>query len=87
VKELLKITSVLYNAMKTKGMEGSKVGEEDIGKFKFDLSSKVRSVYFSNLEMDCLSQHCFFPCSTEDALLVGVDNFVLISVGMEAKSQ
>ncbi|XP_073916223.1 clusterin-associated protein 1 isoform X15 [Castor canadensis] len=41
VKELLKITSVLYNAMKTKGMEGSKVGEEDIGKFKFDLSSKI----------------------------------------------
>lgn len=42
VKELLKITSVLYNAMKTKGMEGSKVGEEDISKFKFDLGSKVR---------------------------------------------
>ncbi|XP_021100058.1 clusterin-associated protein 1 isoform X4 [Heterocephalus glaber] len=41
VKELLKITSVLYNAMKTKGMEGSKVGEEDISKFKFDLSSKI----------------------------------------------
>ncbi|XP_041532021.1 clusterin-associated protein 1 isoform X2 [Microtus oregoni] len=41
VKELLKITSVLYNAMKTKGMEGSKVGEEDISKFKFDLGSKI----------------------------------------------
>ncbi|XP_058536666.1 clusterin-associated protein 1 isoform X6 [Ochotona princeps] len=41
VKELLKITSVLYNAMKTKGMEGSKIGEEDISKFKFDLGSKV----------------------------------------------
>uniref|UniRef100_A0A8C6I467 N-acetyltransferase domain-containing protein n=1 Tax=Mus spicilegus TaxID=10103 RepID=A0A8C6I467_MUSSI len=40
VKELLKITSVLYNAMKTKGMEGSNVGEEDISKFKFDLGSK-----------------------------------------------
>ncbi|XP_026636769.1 clusterin-associated protein 1 isoform X4 [Microtus ochrogaster] len=40
VKELLKITSVLYNAMKTKGMEDSKVGEEDISKFKFDLGSK-----------------------------------------------
>ncbi|XP_040604103.1 clusterin-associated protein 1 isoform X2 [Mesocricetus auratus] len=41
VKELLKVTSVLYNAMKTKGMEGSKVGEEDISKFKFDLGSKI----------------------------------------------
>ncbi|XP_068962784.1 clusterin-associated protein 1 isoform X3 [Petaurus breviceps papuanus] len=40
VKELLKITSVLYNAMKTKGMEGSEIGEEDISKFKFDLGSK-----------------------------------------------
>ncbi|KAF3818907.1 hypothetical protein GH733_012324 [Mirounga leonina] len=44
VKELLKITSVLYNAMKTKGMEGSKIGEEDISKFKFDLGSKVRTM-------------------------------------------
>ncbi|MBZ3879663.1 Clusterin-associated protein 1 [Sciurus carolinensis] len=40
VKELLKVTSVLYNAMKTKGMESSKVGEEDVSKFKFDLGSK-----------------------------------------------
>lgn len=44
VKELLKITSVLYNAMKTKGMEITNVGEEDTGKFKFDLGSKVRNV-------------------------------------------
>uniref|UniRef100_A0A452SZZ8 Clusterin associated protein 1 n=1 Tax=Ursus maritimus TaxID=29073 RepID=A0A452SZZ8_URSMA len=41
VKELLKITSVLYNAMKTKGMEDSKIGEEDVNKFKFDLGSKI----------------------------------------------
>ncbi|XP_040315566.1 clusterin-associated protein 1 [Herpailurus yagouaroundi] len=41
VKELLKITSVLYNAMKTKGLEGSKIGEEDVSKFKFDLGSKI----------------------------------------------
>ncbi|XP_054445478.1 clusterin-associated protein 1 isoform X4 [Pteronotus mesoamericanus] len=41
VKELLKITSVLYNAMKTKGMEGSKIAEDDISKFKFDLGSKI----------------------------------------------
>ncbi|XP_012352728.1 clusterin-associated protein 1 isoform X1 [Nomascus leucogenys] len=40
VKELLKITSVLYNAMKTKGMEGSEIVEEDVNKFKFDLGSK-----------------------------------------------
>lgn len=42
MKELLKVTSVLYNAMKTKGMEGSRVGEEDTSKFKFDLGPKVR---------------------------------------------
>ncbi|XP_010948110.2 clusterin-associated protein 1 isoform X1 [Camelus bactrianus] len=41
VKELLKITSVLYNAMMTKGMEGSKTGEKDTSKFKFDISSKI----------------------------------------------
>ncbi|XP_075420481.1 clusterin-associated protein 1 isoform X1 [Tenrec ecaudatus] len=41
VKELLKITSVLYNAMKTKGMESSRIGEEDVSKFKFDLGSKI----------------------------------------------
>uniref|UniRef100_F6STM5 Clusterin associated protein 1 n=1 Tax=Macaca mulatta TaxID=9544 RepID=F6STM5_MACMU len=41
VKELLKITSVLYNAMKTKGMEGSEIVEEDVNKFKFDLGSKI----------------------------------------------
>ncbi|XP_032113834.1 clusterin-associated protein 1 isoform X4 [Sapajus apella] len=41
VKELLKITSVLYNAMKSKGMEGSQIVEEDISKFKFDLGSKI----------------------------------------------
>ncbi|XP_060642236.1 clusterin-associated protein 1 isoform X2 [Anolis sagrei] len=41
VKELLKITSVLYNAMKSKGMEATAVGEEDTGKFKFDLGSKI----------------------------------------------
>ncbi|XP_060028485.1 clusterin-associated protein 1 isoform X2 [Erinaceus europaeus] len=40
VKELLKITSVLYNAMKTRGMEGFRVQEDDGGKFKFDLGSK-----------------------------------------------
>ncbi|XP_042293553.1 clusterin-associated protein 1 isoform X2 [Sceloporus undulatus] len=41
VKELLKITSVLYNAMKSKGMEATTVDEEDAGKFKFDLGSKI----------------------------------------------
>ncbi|XP_028914390.1 clusterin-associated protein 1 isoform X1 [Ornithorhynchus anatinus] len=41
VKELLKITSVLYNAMKTKRMEGPEIEEEDTSKFKFDLGSKI----------------------------------------------
>ncbi|XP_019363115.1 PREDICTED: clusterin-associated protein 1 isoform X4 [Gavialis gangeticus] len=41
VKELVKITSVLYNAMKTKGMETTEVEEEDGSKFKFDLGSKI----------------------------------------------
>ncbi|XP_013795434.1 clusterin-associated protein 1 isoform X2 [Apteryx mantelli] len=41
VKELLKITSVLYGAMNTKGTERTEVSEEDSSKFKFDLGSKV----------------------------------------------
>lgn len=42
VKELLKVTSVLYSAMNTKGVERTDVSEEDSSKFKFDLGSKVR---------------------------------------------
>ncbi|XP_067859719.1 clusterin-associated protein 1 homolog isoform X2 [Heptranchias perlo] len=41
VKELLKITTVLYNAMKTKRMDRSEDAEEDSSKFKFDLGSKI----------------------------------------------
>ncbi|XP_029432781.1 clusterin-associated protein 1 isoform X2 [Rhinatrema bivittatum] len=41
VKELLKITSVLYSAMKTKGMDITDLTEEDSSKFKFDLGSKI----------------------------------------------
>uniref|UniRef100_A0A8C5MPQ4 U1 small nuclear ribonucleoprotein 70 kDa n=1 Tax=Leptobrachium leishanense TaxID=445787 RepID=A0A8C5MPQ4_9ANUR len=41
VKELLKITSVLYDAMKTKSIEGTQLGEEDSTPYKFDLGSKI----------------------------------------------
>ncbi|XP_053327744.1 clusterin-associated protein 1 [Spea bombifrons] len=41
VKELLKITSVLYNAMKTKGLENTQLEEEETTSFKFDLGSKI----------------------------------------------
>ncbi|KAF1385564.1 hypothetical protein PFLUV_G00109070 [Perca fluviatilis] len=41
VKEMLKITSVLYSAMKTKQMALGELIEEDNSKFKFDLSSRV----------------------------------------------
>ncbi|XP_015215531.2 clusterin-associated protein 1 homolog isoform X2 [Lepisosteus oculatus] len=41
VKEMLKITSVLYSAMKTKGMASGDQPEEDSSKFKFDLGSKI----------------------------------------------
>ncbi|NXS95258.1 CLUA1 protein, partial [Jacana jacana] len=41
VKELLKITSVLYEAMNTKWVESAALGEEDSSKFKFDLGSKI----------------------------------------------
>ncbi|XP_078096558.1 clusterin-associated protein 1 homolog isoform X1 [Mustelus asterias] len=41
VKELLKITTVLYNAMKTKRLDRSEDTEEDSSKFKFDLGSKI----------------------------------------------
>lgn len=42
VKEMLKITSVLYSAMKTKQLTLGDQTEEDNVKFKFDLSSRVR---------------------------------------------
>lgn len=48
VKEMLKITSVLYNAMKTKQMALGDAVEEDSNKFKFDLGSRVRCNYHSN---------------------------------------
>ncbi|NWI86795.1 CLUA1 protein, partial [Pitta sordida] len=41
VKELLKVTSVLYRAMNTKGVELSDPPEEETSKFQFDLGSKV----------------------------------------------
>ncbi|KAM7387993.1 hypothetical protein PAMP_024197 [Pampus punctatissimus] len=41
VKEMLKITSVLYNAMKTKQMALDDRVEEDNNKFKFDLGSRI----------------------------------------------
>uniref|UniRef100_A0A3B4TWN9 Clusterin associated protein 1 n=1 Tax=Seriola dumerili TaxID=41447 RepID=A0A3B4TWN9_SERDU len=41
VKEMLKITSVLYSAMKTKQMALGDQVEEDNSKFKFDLSSRI----------------------------------------------
>ncbi|XP_023195005.1 clusterin-associated protein 1 [Xiphophorus maculatus] len=41
VKEMLKITSVLYNAMKTKQMALGDAVEEDSNKFKFDLGSRI----------------------------------------------
>ncbi|XP_063790862.1 clusterin-associated protein 1 isoform X2 [Pseudophryne corroboree] len=41
VKELLKVTNVLYNAMKTKGLESIQIGDEDIATFKFDLGTKI----------------------------------------------
>ncbi|XP_029988784.1 clusterin-associated protein 1 homolog isoform X2 [Sphaeramia orbicularis] len=41
VKEMLKITSVLYSAMKTKQMALGDRGEEDNNKFKFDLGSRI----------------------------------------------
>ncbi|XP_027758291.1 clusterin-associated protein 1-like [Empidonax traillii] len=41
VKELLKVTSVLYGAMNTKGVERADLREEDYGKFKLDLGSKI----------------------------------------------
>lgn len=41
VKEMLKITSVLYSAMKTKQMALGDRVEEENSKFKFDLSSRI----------------------------------------------
>ncbi|XP_028299393.1 clusterin-associated protein 1 homolog [Gouania willdenowi] len=41
VKEMLKITSVLYNAMKTNEMALGEKVEEENNKFKFDLGSRI----------------------------------------------
>ncbi|XP_027588580.2 clusterin-associated protein 1 isoform X1 [Pipra filicauda] len=41
VKELLKVTSVLYGAMHTQGVQRADLREEDSAKFKLDLGSKV----------------------------------------------
>lgn len=42
VKELLKITSILYNAMKTKENASGDQNNDENSKFKFDLGSKVK---------------------------------------------
>ncbi|XP_076008929.1 clusterin-associated protein 1 homolog [Genypterus blacodes] len=44
VKEMLKITSVLYGAMKTKQMAQDDNGEDDKSKFRFDLGSRVSDI-------------------------------------------
>lgn len=41
VKEMLKITSILYNAMKTKENTDGEQNHDENSKFKFDLGSKV----------------------------------------------
>ncbi|CAL8303822.1 unnamed protein product [Lota lota] len=41
VKELLKISSVLYNAMKTKELSSQEAGQQEHSRFKFDLGSRV----------------------------------------------
>lgn len=41
VKEMLKITSILYNAMKTKENTDGEQSNDENSKFKFDLGSKV----------------------------------------------
>ncbi|XP_042720694.1 clusterin-associated protein 1 isoform X2 [Lagopus leucura] len=41
VRELLKVTSVLYSAMNTEGVECTDITEEESSKFKFDLGSKI----------------------------------------------
>lgn len=62
VKELLKVTSVLYNAMKTKGINAINVDEEDMGKFKFDLGSRVRGKMF-------LLSFCFVKKTPDSCVL------------------
>ncbi|KAM4549378.1 clusterin-associated protein 1 homolog [Odontesthes bonariensis] len=49
VKEMLKITSVLYSAMKTKQMALEDTVEEDNNKFKFDLGSRISDLKAARL--------------------------------------
>lgn len=56
VKELLKVTSVLYGAMNTQGGERAELPEEDSTKFKFDLGSKVSTagtLVFTREKLSC----------------------------------
>lgn len=80
--------------MKTKGMEGSKVGEEDISKFKFDLGSKVRTgksvpreSFFSELEVECAWLVALFSLLGTRGVSFCGNSLFSFSVGMKAKSQ
>lgn len=56
VKEMLKITSVLYNAMKTNETGADEPSSDDpSSKFKFNLASKVSGVYSLVV---CLLKRC-----------------------------
>ena len=46
VKELLKVTSVLYNAMKTNVLTSENADEDDSSPVSFDISSRVSLVVF-----------------------------------------
>lgn len=44
VKEMLKVTTLLFSAMKTTETALGNRSEEDNGKFKFSISSQVRKI-------------------------------------------
>lgn len=52
VRELLKMTSLLYGAMKTNQNSAGDQQHDDSAKFKFDLGAKVRGVH-SPLQSTC----------------------------------
>lgn len=58
VRELLKVTSVLYGAMNTEGVECTDITEEDSSKFKFDLGSKVRKTCTPGVGRLCCVNLC-----------------------------
>lgn len=78
VKEMLKITSVLYSAMKTKQLTLGDQTEEDNIKFKFDLSSRVRCDHY--IVCYCIHFTLSNPYQPFTNLIIAILNYKIYSL-------